>query len=136
MKRLLTTILVTLLLTGCISTQSKTLVAQVAVQLATQRVIAGDVERASRIITISSALREIAGTTRFDSVVLLDAYIRKEINWTKLTPEQTILANLLLDTIRAELEARVGTGILVGDKLLVVSQVALWVESAAKLTMQ
>jgi hypothetical protein len=118
--------------TGCLTTQSKTLVVQVAVQLATTKVIDGDRDRAARILAISSAVRAVAGTSRFDSVALLDSYIRTKIDWSKLTPEQTLLANLLLDTIRTELEARVGTGILTNDKLLVVAQVASWIESAAQ----
>jgi hypothetical protein len=138
MKKHITTIALALaviaapiLQTGC-TTTDRSVVVHIGVSYAVAKVVKGDAAKAQRIIAISSAVRAIAGGEAANSVALLDTYIRSKIDWTKLKPEDAMLANLLLAEIKIVLEKKVGTGPLDSAKLLVVAEVAGWIEDAAR----
>lgn len=118
---------------GCASTPGdRTTIARVAVSYATYKVIENNPDHAPRIVAISQAVREVAGGETFNTVALLDTFIRSQIKWERLSAADTLLAHMLLDEIKRQLIAKVGDGALTSDKLLVVGEVAGWIEDAAK----
>jgi hypothetical protein len=120
---------------GCASTggSQTQLLAKAAVQYAVFKVSEKSPEKAARILVISHSVREIAGKDGFNTVDLLVDAIRIRANVASLSPADQMLANLLIDAVGSELKARIGTGTLSTDKLLIVGEVAGWIEDAAKI---
>lgn len=106
-------------------------VAQIAVQYGVMKVVEKNPAYGPRIVQIAQSVKEAAKGNVSATVATIDALIRSQIHWEKLSPADTQLVELTLSAIEAELEARVGAGVLAPDKLLVVSQVAGWISDAA-----
>lgn len=123
-----------LLFAGCATTQGdggKQFVAKLAVTYATMKVIEKNPAYAERIVVIASSVRAVSEGDTVSTVALLQAYIKAQIRWEVLSPADALMVNLLLDEVGAQLEARIGSGKLTTDKLLVVGEVASWIEQAA-----
>lgn len=127
-----------LLFSGCATTAGQSsdqtkLLAKVAVSYAVIKVADKHPEKAAKILAISHEVRAIAGGESFNTVDLLMAFVRANVDFSKLDPADRMLAGILLDTIGAQLKDRVGSGVLTPDKLLIVGEVAGWIEDAARL---
>lgn len=114
--------------------QPSPVVAQIAVEYAVMKFCENNPSHAPRVAEIARNVKAAASGNVSATVATLDALVRSQIKWEKLTPADTQLVNLLLDAIEAELTARVGAGTLDPQKLLVVQQVAGWIETAASVT--
>lgn len=123
-----------LLLAGCSTFTEHKAVTKLAVQYATIKVIEKNPDKAPRIVEIAQFVRTNAGSETAATVALLETAVRAQIDWTKLDPADTILVDTLIVTVRDELIARLGDGPLAGDQLLVVAEVAGWIQDAALLT--
>lgn len=122
--------------TGCASTgntDQMKLIERAAVSYAVIKVIDKHPEKAAKVLAISHAVRQVAGTDGFNTVDLLMAFVRSKADFSKLDPADQMLAGVLLDAVQAELKSRVGGGVLTSDKLLIVGEVAGWIEDAAKM---
>ncbi len=118
---------------GCTTTgKPSPIVAQVAVQYATMKVVEKNPSYAPRVIEIARNVREATNGNASATVAVIDALIRSQIKWEKLAPSDRMVVDLLLQAIKDELTARIGSGVLDSDKLLVVAQVATWIETAAQ----
>jgi len=98
---------------------------------ATAKVVENNPAYGPRIAQIAAEVKSVASGEAFASVDLLMQFVRAKIDWTKLSPADAALANLLLDAVKAELVARLGAVQLPEEKLLVVAKVANWIEQAA-----
>jgi hypothetical protein len=119
---------------GCATSSSSPnteLIAQAAVVYATSKVVENNPDYAPRIAAIAGEIRKTASGDGVDTVAAVIAIARARIDWSKLSPADTALVNLLLDAVSAELTARLGAGVLPPDKALVVAKVAGWIEKAA-----
>ncbi len=129
---------IALLFAGCATSTNGTrtvspAVAQLGVTYATMKVIENNPAYGPRIVAIAQSVKAVAGGETVSTVALLDAYIRSQIDWSKITsPADRQVISLLLTEIKYQMEQRIGTGVLTSDKLIVVSQVARWIEDAAK----
>lgn len=119
--------------TSAISPDQTKLLAKVAVQYAVLKVAEKHPDKAAKILEISHAVRAVAGSDGFNTVDLLMDFVRVKANIASLSPADQLLAGTLLDAIQAELKAKIGNGTLTTDKLLIVGEVAGWIEDAAKL---
>lgn len=119
------------LLGGCVTTNTQTSAAKLAVQIATVKVLDNNPDYVGRTLAIAGEVRRIAGAEKFDTVDLLIAYVRSRIDWDRMTAADVLLINELLRMVGEELKARVGPGRLTSEKILVVADVALWIEQAA-----
>jgi predicted negative regulator of RcsB-dependent stress response len=108
--------------------------AQVAVQYATIKVLQNNPDRAPRVIEIAQFIRANAGNEQAATVALLEAAVRSQIDFSKLDPADAMLVDILIATVREELVQRLGDGPLSPEHVLVVAQVAGWIESAALLS--
>jgi len=133
MKRFLSLALICTLLSACntLTSGDTRFVAKLGVTYAVIKVTERHPERGPRIVEIAREVKVLAGQNRVDSVDMLIVSIRSLIKWENLTASDILLVNLLLDEIRNILLDRVGPNTLPADKLLLVSEVASWVESAA-----
>lgn len=128
-----------ILLSGCAMTGGTAslpdgttkIIAQGLVEAAVIEVAAKNPATAAEIVDITHAIKLIAGTEGFNSVDLLMAEIRKRSNIASLPPAQRVLANTLLAVIEAKLRQDIGSGPIAGGKLLVVGEIAGWIEEAA-----
>lgn len=126
-----------ILQTGCASTggmsdQNK-VIAKAAVEIAVAEVVANNPSKAQEIISIATQIKAIAGTDGFNTVDLLVAAIRAKANIASLPPQRQILANLLIDTIAAQLKAKIPNGQINSVNLVLISEVAGWVIEGASL---
>lgn len=122
--------------TGCATiaqTDQTKLIAKLGVSYAVIKVTENHPEKAAKILEISKAVKQIAGSDGLNTVDLLIAYIRTRVDLTKLDQSDRLLASALIDEIGIQLKSRIGDGVLTSDKLLIVSEVAGWVEEAANL---
>lgn len=121
------------LMAACSSlTVPHTFTAQLLVQQSTLRVIQDDPARAERVLEITTSIRPDIET---DSVELglLDATVREQINWERLSIADAMLLDSLLVEARAQLEMRFGTGLLDPEARESVARVLDWVDNAAEL---
>lgn len=128
-----------LLLSGCATTggnvasQDKQPIAKIAVTYATMKVIENNPEYAARIIAIAEGVKLVTAGDTVNTVALLNAYIKAQVDWTKLSPADAMMIQMLLGEVGTQLEQRLGAGTFTGANVLVVSQVAGWIEDAAKM---
>ncbi len=118
--------------TGGVSDQGK-VIAKAAVEIAVSEVVANNPTHAAQIIEIATQIKAVAGTDGFNTIDLLVAAIRVKANIASLTPQQQILANLLIDTIAAQLKAKIPNGQINSANLVLVSEIAGWVIEGASL---
>lgn len=120
---------------GCQSASSgasREILAQAAVVYATAKVIENNPTYAERIAQIAAEVRGVAAGDTAATVDTLIALARSRVDWSKLSPADVALVNLLLDAVKAELVARLGTLPLPQERALQVAKVAGWIEDAAK----
>ncbi len=124
-----------LALSGCSSIpadQQKT-VAKLAVQYAVLKVADKNPVKAARVAAIAKEVQAIAGGEGANTVDLLLAIARTKVARLKLDAADQVLASALIDMVGQELKARLGTGVLTSDKLLIVGEVAGWIVEASAL---
>jgi hypothetical protein len=107
--------------------------AKIATQYATAKYIARvpaaeQAAKAARVRAVVVAVESIA-TGETVSLAVLEGAIRKQLP-ADLKPEDLIAINGLIAIVMAELQARVGDGLLNPDQRLQVSMVASWVIEA------
>jgi hypothetical protein len=115
-----------------ISPETQKLIAHAAVSAATAEVIKNDPVKAAKVADIAASIKLLAGTEGYGTVDLLVDAIKIKANIASLQPSSQILANLLIDLLAQNLKERIGTGPLVGGNLLIVAEVAGWVEAQAR----
>lgn len=123
------------LLAACITTETtdaRQITAHLAVTYATMKVVERNPAYGPRIATIARDVRQVAGGDKAATVAMLAELIRAEVRWKSLSPADAMLANVLIDEVVQQLTARLGPGKLEGDKLLIVAEVATWIETAAQ----
>ena len=133
-----------ILQTGCNSTtdsknltpEQTKLIASVAVKYATMKVVENNPSKSAKVIAVAEEVRKIAGSNGFDTVDLLMAFIKTRVDLSKLSPADQMLAGVLLDEIGLQLKSRIGSGKLTPDRLLIVGEVAGWVEDAARFSIK
>ena len=138
-KSLISTLSITLALVcgfqlaGCASWGQNTATEKLVVQYATMKVVEADKgsmsERAAKIDKIAAAAQVFIDS---DSVTipLLQAEVVKRLP-ADLSAADRMLASALIDTVIAELKARVGDGIVPPEKLYQVNAVLGWIREAA-----
>lgn len=112
-------------------TTTQTLVTQIAVQLATERVVKNDPVKAAKAVAIARQIEELAAgdeATTLDALFLL---VNTRIDWLRLTPAEATGVSLLLGAVRTELETRMSAGEIPVDQLWRVALVAAWIRQAA-----
>lgn len=129
-KAIALSLILALGLSACTDSQSK-----LAVTYATLKVIeqTGGVESATKIKDIATkvvAVAEGEGAT----VDLLKLAAAAEVAKLGLSPADTVLANFLVETVAAEVQAKVGIGVIAPDKVLLVKDVFKIVIDAAVLS--
>ena len=117
---------------GCASFGQNQDAAKLATQYATLKVIDGDAERAARISAVIADTLEVLDNSAI-TVAAVESAVREQIEWSELDPADTLLANALIESVRIELEARVGSGALDEEQTVRVRAVLMWISDAAKL---
>lgn len=102
-----------------------------AIQLATVKVIDGDPERAERVQKIAGEARALVSDDHEAALERIEAEVRDEIQWNRLSPTEEQVASDLIELVRAELEARIGEGVLQPDDRVAVRTVLDWIIEAA-----
>ena len=125
---------IVLLASGCETTSQTQSLARLAVQYATVMVVENNPERVARVIQIADGIRQTSGDATATTVAHLEALVRDQIRWENLDDRDTALVHLLIRTVRQELEARLGSGLLGPENLLIVNTVAGWIIEAARAT--
>ncbi len=122
-------------LTACASFQQNLASEKVVVQYATMKFIEADLEdRAGR----AAKIREVAADAKsfFDggvaTVPMLEQAVRDRVVPLQLSPADRVLAAALIDTVVAELQTRVGKGLVPADQAYQVSTVLGWIVDATE----
>lgn len=116
--------------TAC-STPFRTTAAQLAVQIATERVVSSDPVKAAKAVAIAEQIEELAGGDTATTLDALFTLVTTRIDWNRLTPTEATAVTFLLTSIRTELEGRIGAGQIPTDQLWRVALVASWIRQAA-----
>jgi hypothetical protein len=138
MRKLATVYLAFLMLFGCATDQfqrhetTAKLVTQYAVLKYAERLPEEQkVERIARIRTIATDVKALAsGDT---TLLALHAVVNQQLDKAGLTAADRLLANGLVDIIVAELQARIGDGVLSAEQRVQVTTVLDWVIQATAL---
>lgn len=140
MKKVITAVTAALVLMcgvlfqGCASLGDNVATEKLMIQYATMKVIEADreamPERAAKIsqIVVSAGSFFDSGTA---DVALLKAEVIKRLP-ADLSPADQVLANALIDSVVAELQSRVGNGLVSPDKRLQVQAVLGWIHEATQ----
>ena len=119
---------------GCSNMNAtQTNVAKLAVQYAVVKVVEKNPAYGPRVVVIAQEVRKAAGGETADTVDLVLTLVKAKIQWDKLDAADTLLVNALIDQVGIELKARLGDAKFDPDKLLVIAEVATWIEQAATL---
>jgi type IV pilus biogenesis protein CpaD/CtpE len=120
MKALIVAALV--LLAGCSSNPSARDEALIGltVQYATAKYIEGRQESRENIVRIATAARALVGGDASATLLTLQEYVGGELDKLSLSPADRVLANALVQLVVAELQAKVGEG-LIDQRIRVVS---------------
>lgn len=123
-----------LLLSACTAIESNPVTARLAVVYASLKVIESapisqQAARRARIHQIALDAKTLISGEAV-TIALLEAAIRDRVDFTKLSPADTALADALIDMVMQELQNRVGTGLLDPAQVLAVNTVLDWVIEA------
>ncbi len=118
---------------GCQSINANVDQSKLLVQVATMKAIEAGEDTNARAERVKAIAAE--GQSFLDgenvSVSLLESAVANRLAALDLTPSDRVLANALVGAVVAELNARVGEGLLSTEQKYTVSQVLGWVEQAA-----
>lgn len=134
MKRILLCIVLTMsMLAGCATTSdteltpTQSIIATVAIQAGTAELINRDSdsvsETASKIIDIASEALMLVDSGSVTLIDELDVRVRERISELNLSPEKQILTNLLLETVKLEIENRIGSKLLLPETVVTIAKV-------------
>lgn len=131
MKALLAVVI--LALAGCASFSGSSSTEKLIVQVATMKFIEAGDDRAAKAAKIVSAAAQARVWLDTDGVSLSDlqSAMLARVNASDLEPSDKLLAAALVDVIAAELNARIGEGVISPEKKATVNAVLAWVEQAA-----
>lgn len=137
MKRLVIIPILLIALSGCASLEkhepTARLVTQYAVLKYAEKLPADS--RAARIERIRTIAIEVkAMTTGETSLSLLQLAVASQLDKAGLSPADRLLADGLVQIISAELEERIGTGVLAPEQLVQVSEVMDWIIAATNVS--
>lgn len=117
------------------SNQNALAAAKIATQYATAKYIARvpPAEQAAKAVRVRAVVTAVESLATGESVSLavLEQAIRRQLP-EDLKPEDLVAINGLIGLVMAELQARVGDGLLNPDQRLQVSEVASWIVEATR----
>lgn len=122
-----------LLAAGCAILNSNESGARLAVQYATAKVVDGDAAKGEKVREVVAVARERVTGSPDVTIAELDIAVRKQIPWDELDTADALLADNLIAEIRAELERRVGNGLLSDKQRLQIAAVLSWIDRASYL---
>lgn len=133
MKSLIVSFVAVLALSGCATLGTGSAGEKLVIQAATMKVIEADEDRAAKAAKIRAAVDQARVWLDTDGVTLADlhAAIMGRLTSANLEPSDMLLASALVDVVVAELNARIGDGILDEDKRVRVNTVLGWIAEAA-----
>lgn len=130
MKRMILCVGLSLaLLAGCSTTvdtelsPSQSLIAELSIRASTVELINHDVDTAKKVIDIATETLLLVDSGSVTVIDVLDDRIRDRIDELNLTPEKEIIADMLLVTVRAEIEHRIGSKVLNPDTVVTIATV-------------
>lgn len=130
--KIVTAVLISLLaLAGC---QDKDATTKLAVQYAAIKFVRADDNPAEKAARVRAVIEEVRAVAKGESasVAAIKAFVQAKLP-ADMLPEDRLLANALIEAVSAELEARVGDGVLDPEKLVKVETVLGWVSEATLL---
>lgn len=128
----------TFILMGCASfstDQGKQVAARIGVQYATLKVIDGDTDRATLVVSVADRAIALAEGEPVSTSVL-EEQIRAAIPWDKLDDADKLLVELLILQVRNELDIRVADGLVDPERAAAAVEVLQWVRDAAALAIE
>lgn len=118
-------------LAGCATLKAGDPGPKLAIGYATLKYIGEDVPRAKRVVTAVDRAEALLDRNIAVAVPEIEKAVREQIDFSKLDPADRLLLNMLFDSVRVELEVRLGTGALNPEQLVKVRLVLGWVRDAA-----
>ena len=134
MRRLAIVYLSFIMLVGCATFEKHETTAKLVTQYATIKYIeqipeADKIERKARIVAVATDAKALAsGDT---TLTALQTAVNEQLDKAGLSPADRLLANGLVEIIVAELQARIGEGVLSPEQRVQVVEVLDWVIQAA-----
>lgn len=120
-------------LSGCASLGASSATEKLIVQAATMKFIESSDDRAAKASRIVKAAAQARVWLDTDGVTVADlqAAMVERIAAADLEPSDKLLASALVEVVVAELNVRIGEGVISADKRATVNAVLAWVEQAA-----
>jgi type IV pilus biogenesis protein CpaD/CtpE len=127
-------VVATLLLVGCSSNPSARdeAIIGLAVQYATAKYIEEKPGSAENIVRVAEGVKALVGGDASATLVTLQEYVGQELTKLELSPADRVLANALVNLVVAELQAKVGEGLLEPDQRVRVAKILDLVIAAAR----
>jgi hypothetical protein len=127
-------IVATLLLVGCSSnpTARDEALIGITVQYATAKYIEDRPESRENIVRVATAAKALVGGDASATLLTLQEFVGGELAKIELSPADRVLANALVNLIVAELQAKVGEGLLEPDQRVRVANILDLVIAAAR----
>jgi len=119
------------LMAGCSFIEENPNTARLTTQYATAKIIDNDSDRAARIVAIASEARATIGEDSTATIAKLDDYVRSQIRWNSLAPEDSILIDAVLSNARDRLQEEISAGILDPDQRVALGTFLSWIEEVA-----
>lgn len=132
-KKLILAIVMAVALTGCATLGSGSAAEKLVVQVATMKFIEAGDDRAAKAARIVKAAAQARVWLDTDGVTIADLHsaMMARIASADLEPSDKLLAAALVDVVAAELDTRIGAGVISPEKRATVNAVLSWVEQAA-----
>lgn len=105
--------------------------AELSVKYAVAKVIDGDPERAERVHEIAQTAKGWVDQDTDATLDLLADRVHEQVPWAELAPEDRMLIEVLLSRLHAELQERIGEGVLAEDDRVVIRTVLDWIIDAS-----
>src|SRR5690606_22320719 len=131
--RIILAVMATVVLSGCASFGTSGATEKLIVQAATMKFIESSDDRAGKAARIVKAAAQARVWLDADGVTVADLHgaMIERIAGADLDPSDKLLAAALVDVVVAEINVRIGEGIISPDKRATVNAVLAWVEQAA-----
>jgi len=137
-KSILMVLVMVVGLAGCgsLGNGGESAVVRLAVQVAVYKYTGGDPDRAARVLAVANdALQILEGDASTTVMGLKSTIVERVLSDRTSDPVMRMTAIAVIDSIALELAARVGDGVLDGDRTVRVRAVLTWIRDYAVMTM-
>lgn len=128
-------LIIGLVIAGCstLNVQDNPILSEAIIKAGTARMLTEKPSWIDDTLRISAVALAAVEADKLISLEELEKYARAQIPWDKITPEEIVLIDMLISSIRTEIDRSVKGGEISGASAVQTSQILRWIHETAQI---